>query len=559
MKKNHVVCSLSFMVIICLSICLQTTYGNDIEVLNACIIERNSTEKYAVIEFDLSWANSFRTTTEGSNNNWDAAWVFVKWRKSSESTASWSHGTLKNTGHTIPRDVLTEDPTEVSYTYSLPSDYKGIFIYRSDTGTTGTGYGDTNLQNVKIAWNYGGTGGDGLNNQDQVDLHLFAIEMVYVPQGSFKLGGGSGSESGKFYQYPTTSTSYTVSSESAITVGTSAGNLYYGGSGDGAGPIPANFPKGYNAFYCMKYEISQGQYLDFLNHLDSTEQGYRIQTPQPCVTSTSPAQQYVMVGPTTYSKFQTQYRNGICCEDPKPSTGPITFYCDLDGDGTGNESTDGINTACNYMLWTDIAAYLDWAALRPMTELEFEKAARGTNNTVANEYAWGSTSIKKGFSPPFYIDNYNLTSIGQPSEYVSDPATGTTGNAVYSSTQPTSPNVGPLRTGIFATASTTRPTSGGSYWGIMELSGNVDEWCVTAGHSQGRSYTGLHGDGVTSSGGANVSNWPGILGSQYGMGKRGGSFISPSTSLRISDRSSANNQAAGDRHSYGGRGVRTAP
>ena len=31
-------------------------------------------------------------------------------------------------------------------------------------------------------------------------------------------------------------------------------------SGDRTGPIPANFPKGYNAFFAMKYEITQEQF-----------------------------------------------------------------------------------------------------------------------------------------------------------------------------------------------------------------------------------------------------------------------------------------------------------
>ena len=42
----------------------------------------------------------------------------------------------------------------------------------------------------------------------------------------------------------------------------------------------------------------------------------------------------------------------------------------------------------------DLVAYLDWAALRPMTELEYEKIARGSAEAIVpGEYAWGSTSI----------------------------------------------------------------------------------------------------------------------------------------------------------------------
>jgi hypothetical protein len=34
----------------------------------------------------------------------------------------------------------------------------------------------------------------------------------------------------------------------------------------------ANWPNGFNAFYCMKYEVSQQGYVDFLNTLTYTQQ-----------------------------------------------------------------------------------------------------------------------------------------------------------------------------------------------------------------------------------------------------------------------------------------------
>ena len=38
----------------------------------------------------------------------------------------------------------------------------------------------------------------------------------------------------------------------------------------------AGFPNDYNAFYCMKYELSQGGYRDFLNCLTYTQQAIHI-------------------------------------------------------------------------------------------------------------------------------------------------------------------------------------------------------------------------------------------------------------------------------------------
>ncbi len=41
----------------------------------------------------------------------------------------------------------------------------------------------------------------------------------------------------------------------------------------------------------------------------------------------------------------------------------------------------------------DLAAFLDWDALRPMTELEFEKMSRGPLLPNAGEYIWGNQTI----------------------------------------------------------------------------------------------------------------------------------------------------------------------
>jgi hypothetical protein len=117
---------------------------------------------------------------------------------------------------------------------------------------------------------------------------------------------------------------------------------------------------------------------------------------------------------------------------------------------------------------------------------------------------------------------------------------------------------GPVRAGSFASLNyggASRELSGGTYYGAMEMSGNVDERAVTTGSSGGRDYTGVHGDGVLDSGGgANQSNWP----TTTGASTRGGSSTNVSGRLRVSDRNFG--ASVDGRHtSSGGRGVRTAP
>ena len=190
--------------------------------------------------------------------------------------------------------------------------------------------------------------------------------------------------------------------------------------------------------------------------------------------------------------------------------------------------------AC-HLLWPSAAAYADWACLRPMTELEFEKYCRGTLPAVNSEYAWGTTSIA--------INPYSLVNAGQSNETIQDNYNVTAGNAMYQSTYSTIN--GPVRVGVFAahSSNTGRVTSGCSYWGIMELSGNLHELCVSLDNSTGRSFTGLHGDGyIGNTGNCDVNLWPGA--NAVGTIRRGGGWDSPNYRLMVSDRSLISNTDA---------------
>lgn len=502
--------------------------ANNIQVNNISLTGENTTEDYVMIQFDLSWENSWRIITGPAN--WDAAWVFVKYRITADNGGDdlWKHAWLNNTGHsggsgtpvTINGGLF--DPGSAFDPTTNPA--LGVFVYRS-----GPGSGTFTTTGMQLRWNYGK---NGVADDDLLEIKVFAIEMVYVPQGSFYIGSG-GTETAAFYRYPTTTNTIQVTSENAITVGTATDNLYYPSTtygGDRGGPIPVDFPKGYFGFYCQKYEITQQQYVDFLNTLTYTQQDARING-SPDAT----------VGTFT----NNDYRHKIKIHTSGVATTTLAIY-----------ETEHPNVACNYLSWIDGAAYADWAGLRPMTELEYEKACRGTLSPVANEYAWGSATVANSA--------YTLGNAGLANEGIANNYSTTAGNASCVTTDGSID--GPLRVGIFAghASNTGRITAGASYYGIMELSGNLWERAVTVGSAAGRAFTGVHGDGALSANGhANVTAWPGLTGTPgevtgaTGSGFRGGSWAYGATYMRVSDRFFAAHLNTSRVLDYGFRAVRT--
>jgi formylglycine-generating enzyme required for sulfatase activity len=478
-----------------------TLFANNISISNLSLTGKNTGSDYILVQFDFSWENSWRTSS--APNNWDAAWVFVKYRVAG---GAWQHAWLNETGHTAPTgSTITPgllDPGAAFNASTNPG--LGAFIYRSADGT-----GTFSKTGAQLQWNYGA---NGVADDEVIDVQVFAIEMVYVTAGAFTLGSG-GTENGSFTNGSWTSgatVALSISSESALTIGQSAGNLWgISSSGNntigGTGTLAAAFPKGYNPFYCMKYEISQQQYVDFLNTLTQTQATAR--------------------------------------KHDKPSP---NYRYEITGNTVGSYATTNPYVAGNYLSWMDGAAYTDWAGLRPMTELEFEKASRGTVSPVANEYAWGSTSITAASG----ITNSGLTN---------EIASNSGANAHSGNSGPS----GPMRVGAFATASTTRAQGGSTYYGIMEMSGNLWERTVTVGHATGRAFTGVHGNGtLTTAGYADLSTWPGYVTSEVtgeaGSGYRGGSG-GDDVRLYVSDRFSATEVGFSRSPNHGFRAVRAIP
>ncbi|MFH0984294.1 MAG: hypothetical protein V1882_02035, partial [Candidatus Omnitrophota bacterium] len=260
-----------------LTIAAGAAYANNLTVQNVNLYA-GSDGNHATIQLDISQENSWRYST----TLYDAAWVFVKY---SVDGGAWQHATLSS--------VDTSAVVGTALAATLPPDQKGAFLYRA---AGAEGKGTLSAAGVKFQWAITYSTIDPQSHN--IKLKVFALEMVHIPQGSFYAGSG-GAETSAFYRYPTTTDPYPITGEWEIPVGTADGDLYYPSStygGDQAGPIPSDFPKGYNAFFMMKYELTQGQYRDFLNTLTRAQQATRVATSPIGSGTTAVTNRYVMSG-----------------------------------------------------------------------------------------------------------------------------------------------------------------------------------------------------------------------------------------------------------------------
>lgn len=476
------------------------------------------------ITFNISWDNSWYVT----GSNWDAVWVFVK-AQNCAGTTVWEHIELSTT----PADHTVSGGTGL-YVEPATTDGKGVFIRRNSDGF-GTQSGAITLKfNSSIA------------AFATTNFHVYGIEMVWVPAGNFNVGDGSTNNTTESVASFGTSGASTVNTITSTheSSGFAQDFLRNNKTGDGSitahTAVPAAFPKGYNAFYCMKYEISQQQYVAFLNDLSLSQQGSRTVTAPTSATGT--------LAMTTSGN---QNRSSIVVKTPAAAGVPAVYDTDLNINATYG---DGDNIACNYLSFDDLKAYLDWTALRPMTELEFEKTARGTTGSVLTEYVWGSATPNITQAVTSAISNS-----GTSSEVSTASGTGLCAYNGGSST-----TLGPFRCGFAATASTVRTSAGGSYWGVMDLGGNLWEQCYSIGYYNGGArvpasftFDGSLGDGeIDGFGNANVTNWPGTSTSGAVI-VRGGNWEHTAQRVQASDRYYVNSIAEHSRtRRTGGRGVR---
>jgi len=478
------------------------TKANNIQINSVSVNGSNVT-------FSLSWDNSWNTTSNIDPlypNNWDGAWIFIKYQNNNDNL--WKHATLSTTAsdHSITGGVLQIDPV---------SDGMGVFVRRTNPGAGNV--------SATVTLKMGSLIGTGTFN-----FKVFGVEMVYIPQSDFHWGDGAGG-------YNATIQTIDANKQSS---GLAGGALF-----TSSPAVPATFPMGYNAFYNMKYEITNEQWADFLNTLNYDQQATRIDVLPNAAVGTKAYLNNGNVGTEHTIQIQTSGFN---------NTTPAVFACDFTDDDNFNNTNDGQNIPVIGISRDDILAYLDWAGLRPMTEMEFEKTTRGTRPRVAGEYAWGSTEIVE------YVRSNFSNTPGTGTESLPAATVIVNGRTVSGSN--VSSTAGPVRSGVFAQTTTGRASSGAGFYGNMEMTGNVWETVVWL-DATGVNFTGNHGNGMlTTNGQADVSSWP-APGLATGMGIRGGDWLSVSNRfcfLSISGRC-AGTMGTARASSYGGRGCRTAP
>ncbi|MEI6148320.1 MAG: hypothetical protein WCS01_04430 [bacterium] len=571
---------------------------------------------YTEVTFDLSWSFSWRAkwTEPATNNvtgkpleveNWDAAWVFVKFLPEKDSTESiesnrWQHATLDTdpSHHVMPAGATNTVGTTDDGARGM-----GVFIYRDAIG-----HGRNDWKGIKLRWLHPADT-SGRFDPAKAAVKVHTIAMVYVPEGAFKVGSGSktriapfsdgialpvlhneNDEFGSFtdgswrggpvvpFMVDAAWNGPVAEGTCARRIGPVAGQLWglagysthynsgqawpYSCAPGAPGVLCDDYPTGYNAFYCMKYTLTQGQYADFLNALPREVAAARATVPEGEVHM-DPAKPYSWeVGGNTITAA------GVTRIAPKPKQVEV-------GDETPDLETDKMlaslepvkkgpnfppvytarvpHRMCNYLNWQDGFAYAGWAGLRPMSELEFEKACRGPLNPVPNEHAWGSTAMTV---------QTNLQDAGLTTEHYE---TGNCQALVWRSSGEA------VRAGIFATPDSDRVAAGASYWGVLSMeaatfaipvgttgaAGFPGSDAIPAGARNGRAFRGSHGDGRVPSGAipgpAVPSDWA-VPGGRWG--------------LQMGYRGSANTPCNGlvGEYGYGGgrwycstwRGVRTA-
>ena len=312
----------------------SAVFADGLKISNVGIAPRDA--KTATVTFDIAWTNAYRF-----DSFHDAAWVFFKVRPDAKSP--WQHARLTADKVVNPTGFSSGEGTPLEFVVPGGDEgFVGMFVRLAKDGR-----GAVAARKVTAVIN--------LNPEPRTlppEIRAFGIEMAYVAEGPFYLGS-SVRRINCFYEYQEAGTNtppYHVTSAGAIPTGKQQGKLWaLGFLPEDNSQIPAAFPNGFAAFYCMKFPyLTQSFYADFLNTLTVEQakkrwyvdgQGREIKR---------------VVGPP------------LAGAPTRPSTSEGPTYVATSPDA---------RTA--WLSWEDHAMVAAWAGLRPLSELEFEKAVRG--------------------------------------------------------------------------------------------------------------------------------------------------------------------------------------
>lgn len=476
------------------------------------------------------------------------------------TTTPWAHGSIQ------PDPVGKDADHRVLAT----ADRRGVFVasgpalrskeacqqdaLSTDRSRARCHLGDVAFEDIELRWQPSAAHAEAAGRTEGTlpvafDVWVQGVEMVHVSPGPFWVGdpscdAGHG-PSGCIYDKDAGAGAHQIHDESPVPVNAPGGIAYrlQGGSGDLAGPIPAPWPKATQGYYMMKYELSQGEYAQFINTLHLDQKTHRYP------------------GAVGHARYEIQR------------------------DSTGERVALRPDRAVNWVGWVDAAAWLDWAGLRPFTEFEFTKACRGDQQPLAGEFCWGSVQafpvgIIVGSEAPGGTANLNGNLTAAAAEYVGgDHGEGPVDGHAFELDDPAQLDLlvppGQASMGLVGVASgataltaedlaRTPPTDimrqleGRGHSGALQLSGNLWEFAVSMGNPAGRAFNGCHGDGTLTPGGeANVNTWPDKIGE--GLGFRGGAWYPGIERAKIAHRHYGAESYFLRSHDAGIRGVRTAP
>lgn len=430
------------------------TMANNIRVI---LNSYNPTTKQ--LKISLAWDNSWH---DGSGQFRDAAWLFVKYKDITNS--EWQHAIL--TTPTTANGTLTDSLNSPGVKFEVigknpsvapnPVGSRGYMIRRQKGATAPVQNNPeyAGVYNVGMSMTITLVLPTGVTLANP-EFRVYALEMVDIPAGSFWVGDGGPNAD---VRASSGTLPFQVTSETASL------SLMVSGY---AQTIPSAYPKGVTEYYMMKYELSNEAYCEFMNTLNRTQQNAI-----PIAGGFDTQSSGVWTSYSTMSKFRASFSS---------VSAPAIFGCDANNNGIFNEANDGQNNGAIFTYYNQILGYLDWAALRPMTGYEYEKACRGPLYPVMDEFSWGSTA------------STNVTMDIDPDGPNESSSSTVDGPQAYFG----------LRNGAFAKATgSTRPNSGGSYYGVMELSNSCHEPITGYGEADTfyQSWNGTPGDGIVNLG-----------------------------------------------------------